>query len=136
MAVGAGADSAGAATGLFQPRVAVAFGQPQDAQAGAVALLGVRPVGEDGFDERGGVRADGAAPGDEARGAPLQVLLMGLGHVGGIGGVAAAEGTAWMGGHALAAVEDFDGGGGQARVDPLMQEAIGDGVVWSSSATW
>jgi hypothetical protein len=34
-----GADGAGAGTGLLQPRVAVAFGQPQDAQAGAVALI-------------------------------------------------------------------------------------------------
>ena len=34
-----------------------------------------------------------------------------------------------MGGDALAAVEDLDGGRGQARVDVLVHERVGDGVV-------
>src|SRR5438093_8144982 len=48
-AIGAGADGPGTGTGLFQPCIALPFGEAQDAPAGAVALLGGRPVGEDGF---------------------------------------------------------------------------------------
>src|SRR5262245_50735816 len=93
VAVGAGADGAGARTSLFQPRIAVPLGQAQDAQAGAVPLLRMRTISEDSFDERGSVRADGAAPGDQPRGTPLQMLLMRLGHVSGVRGVPSAEVT-------------------------------------------
>ncbi len=46
--VGAGLDGAGARAGRFEPGAAVALGQAQDAQTGAIALLGMRAVGEDG----------------------------------------------------------------------------------------
>ena len=45
MPVGARADGDGAGTRGLEAGVAVAFGEAQDAQARAVALLGVRPVG-------------------------------------------------------------------------------------------
>jgi hypothetical protein len=54
---------------------------------------------------------------------------VGLRHVGGVGSVVAADGAPPMGRDALAAVEDLDGGRGQARVDVLVQERVGDGVV-------
>ena len=54
---------------------------------------------------------------------------MGLGHVGGVGGVAAADVAADVGGDALAAVEDLDGRRGQPRIDVLVDERVGDGVV-------
>ena len=66
MQVGARADGDGARTRSFEAGGAVAFSETQDAEAGAIALLGVRPVGEDRFDEGGGLRADRAGPGDEA----------------------------------------------------------------------
>ena len=44
VAVGTGADGEGPRTGRFQPRVAVALTEPQEPQAGAVALLGMRAV--------------------------------------------------------------------------------------------
>src|SRR6185295_13992400 len=51
MPVGARADGNGPSTRGLEPGVAVAFGQTQDAEAGAVALLGVRSVRENGLDE-------------------------------------------------------------------------------------
>jgi hypothetical protein len=59
---------------------------------GAIALLGVGPVSQDGLDQRGGLRADRLRPADDPRGRPLQMALMGLGHVGGVGGVAGRRG--------------------------------------------
>ena len=73
MPVGARADGDGAGAGGLEAGGAVAFGETQDAEARAVALLGVRPIGEDGGDEGGGLRADRAGPGDEARRGPLQM---------------------------------------------------------------
>ena len=49
---------------------------------------------------------------------------VGLGHVGGIGGVAAPERVAEMRGDALAAMEDLDGGGGEPRIDEFVPERM------------
>jgi len=87
------------------------------------------PVGEDGGDEGGGLRADRLCPLDEARGRPFQMALMRLGHVGGLRGVAAADIAAPMGGDPLAAMEDFDGAHAGAHVDGLVDEGVRDGVV-------
>ena len=76
----------------------------------------MRTIRENRGDERRGLRPDGPRPVDEARGRPLQMVLVGLGHVSGDGGVTAAERASRMGGHPLTAVEDLDGGGGQAGV--------------------
>jgi hypothetical protein len=77
----------------------------------------MRPVREHRLDEGGGLRADRARPGDEARGRPLEMALRGLGHVGRVGGVAAADMATEVGGDALAAM------------DVLVDERGGDGVV-------
>src|SRR5262245_48064502 len=53
--IGARLDGAGARASGFEPGAAVALGEAQDAQAGAIALLGVRAIGEDGADEGGGL---------------------------------------------------------------------------------
>ena len=68
-------------------------------------------------------------PLDEAGRRPLAVLAMGLRHVGGIGGVAPAAIVAEVGGHALAALEDLDGGGGAAGIDEFVPELVRDRVV-------
>src|SRR5258708_5428623 len=57
-AVGSGADVEAAVAGRFQPLGAVLPCQAQDADAGAVALLGVRPAFQDQRGELGGARAD------------------------------------------------------------------------------
>ena len=125
MAVGAGVDAAGARARRLEPGGAVALGEPQEAETGAIALLGVRPVGENRLDEGGGLCADRARPGDDARGRPLEVALMGLRHMGRLGGVPAAHDAAEMSGHALAAMEEFDGSRGKAGVDEVVDEGIG-----------
>src|SRR5262245_53849096 len=129
MAIGAGLDRAGTGAGGLEPVRAIAFGEPQDPQAGAIALLRVRSIRENRGDERRGLRPDGPRPVDEARGRPLQMVLVGLGHVSGVRGMTAAAGAPAMGGHPLTAVEDLDGGEGQAGVDLFVQERGGDGVV-------
>jgi hypothetical protein len=54
----------------------------------------MRTIGEDGGDEGRGLGADGFRPLDQARRRPLEMMLVGLGHVRGIGAVAARRGIA------------------------------------------
>src|SRR2546426_7429610 len=89
----------------------------------------MRTVREDRLDRGGRLGADRARPVDEARRRPLQMALVRLRHMGGVGRVRAADGAPSMGRDALAAVEDLDGGRGQAGVDVFMNERVGDGVV-------
>ena len=58
----------GALGGGFESGVGVGLGQAQDAEAGAVALLGVAPGAEDFGDERGGGGSDLLGPSREALG--------------------------------------------------------------------
>ena len=58
MPVGACADGDGAGTRGLEAGVTGAFGETQDPEAGAVALLGMGSIREDGFDEGGRLRAD------------------------------------------------------------------------------
>src|SRR5207247_1368340 len=88
-----------------------------------------RAVREGRLDQGGRLGADRARPVDEARRRPLQMALVRLRHVGRVGGVLPADDTPPMRGDALAAVEDLDGGRGQAGVDVFMNERVGDGVV-------
>jgi hypothetical protein len=57
------------------------------------------------------------------------MVLVGLGHVGGGGGVPARRVIAPMGGDPLAAMEEFDGRGADPRVHDFVDEGVGDGVV-------
>ena len=51
------------------------------------------------------------------------------GHVCGVGGVLPAPPPATMRGDASAFEKQFDGGGGEPSVDPLVQELVGDAVI-------
>jgi hypothetical protein len=129
VAIGAGCHRAGAGARRFQPGGAVAFGQAQDAETGAIALLGMGPLGENRFDERGRLRADRLRPADDPGRRPFQMALVRLGHVGGVRGVPAADIGAAMRGDSLAAVKDLDGAHACAHVDGLVHERVRDGVV-------
>ena len=59
VAVGADADGQGASTGGLKPGGAVAAAEAEQPGAGAVALLGMRTITEDGGDEGSGLGADG-----------------------------------------------------------------------------
>ena len=56
--VGPGAEHQRAGAGGINAFGAVALDQAQNADAGAEALLGMRPRAQDDIDQRGGVRAD------------------------------------------------------------------------------
>ena len=125
----------------LEPFRAVAAGQPQDTEAGAEALLGVRSVAQDDVDEDGG---GGTNP---AR-ALAQHLRRDLGMPAMAGrhvvvqrrGAHVAGGSAAVTGHALATAEDLDGTGRQARPELLADQIVRhrvmmalepDMVVWS-----
>ena len=129
MAVRAGADSHRARTGGLEPLGPVALGQAQDAETRAVALLGVRAVGEDRLHQRRRPRPDARRPVDQPRRRPGQVLLMRLRHVLGERRMAAAFGASGVGGHALAPQEDLDRRPGEAQLHLLVGEGVGHGVV-------
>src|SRR2546427_10442085 len=82
-------DADGAPAGGFEAAIAIAFAQPHDAQTGAVALLGMRPRGENGFDHLGGSLARFRRPENEPLGRPFGIGLVCLGHVCGHRAVAA-----------------------------------------------
>ena len=62
VAVGAGADGNRAGAGGLQPILAVARAEPQQTEARAVALLGMRTIREDRLDEGGGLGAKWSGP--------------------------------------------------------------------------
>lgn len=54
---GACLDEDAALAGCIDAHVAIALGQCQDAETGAKALFGMRPIGDDGLEEGGGGEA-------------------------------------------------------------------------------
>src|SRR5574340_155827 len=91
MAIRAGAGEERAGTGGLQAVGAVAAAQAHDAEAGAVALLGMGAVVEDGLDELPGHRAGRLRPPNQAGRTPFGMAQMRLRHVCRQGGVVAAH---------------------------------------------
>src|SRR5260370_22813769 len=89
---GARIDRDAASAGRSDARIVVAPGQRQDAEAGAKALLGMRPGSDDGLEKRSGRGPNLLAGSDQSSGRPLAVAAMGARHVIGDRGVAAAVG--------------------------------------------
>ena len=128
-AVAVAADGQRPCGGRFQAGVAVALGQTQETEAGAVGLLRVTPGIEDGGDQGGGRRPDLLGPADEAVRRPFAHLAVLLGHVLGRGGVTPLVRGADVAGDALAAMEALDGVGGQADVELAPDQGVGNRVV-------
>ena len=122
--VGQGADRDGAGGDQLGACRVDILEQPEHAETGAEALLGMRPVGQDGDDEPLGLGADRAPPATEPLGRPFGVTPMRTRHVIGIGAVPAAAVTALMHGDALAAMEDLDHAGGHAGIDLLADQLV------------
>ena len=108
----------------LEPLGAVALGEAQDAEARAIALLGVRAIGEDRLYQLLGGGSDAPGPVDDPRWGPRQVLLMRLRHVRCDRRVAAALAAARVRRHALAAQEHLDGGPGEAQLHLLVDERV------------
>src|SRR5271154_2069965 len=106
---GASLDQDAASAGRIDARIVVAPGQRQDTEAGAKALLGVRPGLDDDLEERRGRWTDLLASSDQASRRPLAVAAVGAGHMISNRGVAAPVGRTGVAGDPLSLVEDLDG---------------------------
>src|SRR6202158_5740655 len=78
---GASLDEYAASAGCIDARIVVAPGQRQDAEAGAKALLGMRPCRDDGLEKRRGRGPNLLAGRDQPSRRPLAVAAMGARHV-------------------------------------------------------
>ena len=124
-AVGQRADLDSARGSGFQPCDTERPRQPQDAEAGSEALLGMRPPLQDEFAERRGCRTDeGSVPADTADG-PVGVTAMAGRHVVGGGGVLAVAARSHVHGDALALDEDLHGAAGEPYLDLATGEPVG-----------
>src|SRR5271169_2801399 len=128
-AVGPGADLDGPFSGGLEARHAKGAGKPDDAETGAVALLGMGPALENLLAERRRRRADLAGVFPDALDRPAGVAPMAGGHVLGNGRVLPVPACAQMNGDALAFMENLDAAGGQPRLDLGAGEAVGDGII-------
>src|ERR1700676_2965769 len=77
---GASLDEDAASAGGINARIVVAPGQRQDAEAGAKALLGMRPCRDDGLEKRCGRGTNLLAGSDQSSGRPFAVAAMGARH--------------------------------------------------------
>src|SRR4051812_22733081 len=128
-AMGAGADLEGPHAGGLDPLCAEGAGQPDDAETGAEALLGMRPFGQDHVAQQKGRGADPAGLGANTVDRPVGVAPMRGRHVLGNGGVLAVPADPAMDGDALAAQEDLDGSRRQTDLDLLARVAVRGAVV-------
>src|SRR5450631_160669 len=129
VAIGARSDGHAPCARSFEAGISVAFAEPKNAEAGAIALLGVRPIGKDRFGQCAGLWADLGGPVDDARRAPFHVLAMGSGHVLSDGGVTSPQVAAHVRGNALAVLEHLDGAVRHADLDVVAEMPMWHRVV-------
>ena len=128
-AVGPGADLDGPLGGGFEARGAEGAGEANNAETGAIALLGMGPALEDLLAERRRGRADLAGVVPDALDRPAGIAPMARGHVLRNGRVLPVSARPDVDGDALAFVENLDAAGGQPRLDLGAGEAVGDGII-------
>src|ERR1700677_3629305 len=128
-AVGPGADLDGPLGGGFEARGAEGAGEANNAETGAIALLGMGPALEDLLAERRRRWADPAGVLPDALDGPAGVAPVAGGHVFGNGGVFPVPARPDVDGDALAFVENLDAAGGQPRLDLGAGEAVGDRII-------
>ena len=104
-------------------------GQPNDAEAGAEALLGMRTLFEDQFAQRRRRRPDQACVGADAVDRPAGISPMAGRHVLCHRRVFVIAAHAHVGGDPLALEEDFDRPRGEPHFDLGASEAIGHAVI-------
>src|SRR5207237_5958134 len=116
---GARLDQDGASAGGIDARIVVAPGQRQDTEAGAKALLGMRPGLDDDLEERRGRWTDLLAGGDQPSRCPFAVAAVRARHLIGDRGVAAPAGRTGGAGGPLPPVEALDGAVGHGDLHEL-----------------
>src|SRR3954471_13692780 len=125
---GASLDEDAASTGCIDARIVVAPGQRQDAEAGAKALLGMRPGSDDGLEKGSGRRTNPLAGRDQPSRRPLAVAAMGARHVIGNRRVAAPVGRTGVARDPLTLVENLDRLGSDAHIDEFTDKPIRGGI--------
>ncbi|KTW14586.1 hypothetical protein SA9_12375, partial [Staphylococcus warneri] len=115
-AVGARADVDRPRSRGVQPSAPIGAGEPEDAEAGAEALLGVRAHVENEVAQSAGRRPDRGSVLSDARDGPAGVAPMAGGHVLRHGGVFVITAHALMRGDPLALVEDLYGAGSEPHL--------------------
>src|SRR5581483_7517851 len=115
--------------GGIEPLLPVGSGEPDDAEAGAEALLGMRALIEDQVAQRGGGRPDRGCILADALDGPAGVAPMTGGHVFRHGRGLVVAAVALMRRDPLALVENLDGAGGDAHLVLGAGEAMRDAVV-------
>ena len=91
--------------------------QPQDAEARAIAMFGMWPVGENFLAQKRHRWPQPSGFVEQPLGGPVRIAPMAGGHVVSDAGVAAVARPAQMGGDTLALQEHLDGAGGQTHLD-------------------
>lgn len=127
--VGDRVDCLGTTTRRLQPRGAVVSFQPQNPEAGAIALFGMPAAGQERGHHRCRGRPDALPPLDQAGGGPRQISLVRRREMRGDRGVSAALGTPHMARHTLALVETLDGRGREPDVQGPVHQGGRDAVV-------
>jgi hypothetical protein len=122
------ADAKRSIRGGLEAVVRILLPESHEPETGTVALLGMGSALHDAPGQLGGGWPGLLGPDHDARGCPLEVLLVRLGAVAGLGRVAALLETERVGGDASAAVQDLDRGGGDAGVDLFLREGVGHAV--------
>lgn len=125
---GASLDEDAASTGCIDARIVVAPGQRQDAEAGAKALLGMRPGSDDSLEKGSGRRTNPLAGCDQPSRRPLAVAAMGARHVIGNRRVAAPVGRTGVARDPLTLVENLDRFVSDAHIDEFTDKPIRGGI--------
>lgn len=124
------ADPKGASTCGFDPLLGVAFRVADERQTGAVALLGMRSVGDDALDDASGVGSQLGGPLDDALwrpGAPLPMRFRPMCFVGGEASFRPV--VARMARNSPAVEEDFDAGRRRTDEDMSPDKVVRRAVV-------
>jgi len=117
-------DHGAARAGSLQPRLAVGLLQPEDAQAGAEALLGMGAIGHHRLQERLGRRPDATGRGHHPRRRPFGMAAVRAGHMLGDRRVAAPARRLRVAGNTLPLMEDLDHMVGDADIDQFADQPI------------
>ena len=127
-ASGKSAQVYGPFSGGFQTCIAIATGQREQAQTGAIAHLRVGLVGQLVIDQLAGIGADPLAPVEQALRRPFAMRLVRGRHVFMLRAVGAATAQQQVAGHAPVAMQHFQGMRRQPHINALPGQGRGHAV--------